>query len=61
VGSVIAENVIPVVEGCAEPRRDGLLPRAEMTGAADVPAENGINKALFAEPDPDHGPVQMFQ
>jgi len=61
VGSVIAEHVIPVVEGCAEPSRDGLLPRVEMTGAADFPAKNGGDKALFAEPDPDHGPIQIYQ
>ena len=61
VRAVSAENVVPVVEGGADPRRDGLLARIEMTGAADFPIQDGLDKALFAEPDPDHGPIQMFQ
>ena len=55
---MIAEHVVLSVEGCAEPGRNSLLTRVEMTGAPDFSLQNRVHKAFLHNPDPYHGSVK---
>jgi hypothetical protein len=49
VGTMIAENIVPIRQGSADSHGHRLLAAIEMTGAVNLTGEDWFNKGLFAE------------